>query len=252
MAYMLGTDAVASAVNVHGQCIGADKLGHFFDVGYLYWEADALLHGMSTNQAKDIGHALEIGLQGLSLTGVFSNADQEANLAGWKFYKDLEANPAHFVFDIGNYIAASWNEQVNPSFYEPGLGVVVWNNLLQGRWSGTIGHDGNPDDITFDLSATAAGVTGSYEWPAGAVKPKQGTITKGTITQQTTTVTGQIPGEPQASDSAVTGISIEFEWHRDSMFGKGVLRSVNEQTLEGTWGPGAATTGGGQLKLKKV
>jgi hypothetical protein len=161
---------------------------------------------------------------------------QEANLAGWKFYKDLEANPSGLVFSIGNYITSLWNERVNPSFYESNLGAVVWNNLLTGRWRGTIGHDGTstPEDIKFDLVATAAGVTGSYEWPAGAAKPNQGTIAKGTITQQTTTVAGQIPGDRLSSASAVTGISIEFEWHRGSAFGKGLLKSVNEQTFEGT------------------
>ena len=47
--YVVGRGAVASAVNVHGQCIGADKLGHFFDLGFLYWKADKLLHGMATS-----------------------------------------------------------------------------------------------------------------------------------------------------------------------------------------------------------
>ncbi|MGA2127230.1 MAG: DUF4157 domain-containing protein [Xanthobacteraceae bacterium] len=250
--YLLGTDAVASAVNVHGACIGADKLGHFFDVGYKYWAADAMLHGMSTSQAREIGRALEISLQGLALTGVYSNADQEANLAGWTFYKELAANPTGFVFAIKNYITSQWNEQVNPSFYEAKLGTVVWNNLLTGRWRGTISHGGPSEDIQLDLTATAAGVSGSYEWPAGAAKPNQGTITGGTITQRTTTVSGQIPGDPPLSASAVTGISIAFDWQRGSSSGKGLLNSVNEQTLEGTWGLASAPAGGGTLKLKKA
>jgi hypothetical protein len=119
---------------------------------------------MSTNQAKDIGRATEIQQYGLALTGVFSNADQEANLAGWQFYKDRAANPSAFVFAIKNYITAQWNERVNPSFYEADLGAVVWNNLLTGQWHGTIGAGSSQADIQFDLTAASGGVTGSYEY----------------------------------------------------------------------------------------
>src|SRR5262249_55499683 len=141
-----GSLAVASAVNVKTNCIGADKLGHFFDVGFLYFSEDLRRGGMSTAEAQDIGRGLEIGPQGLAAvppfaggpTGVYSNADQEANLKGWQFYKDLAANPAGLAFAIGHYIAADWNEQVNPSFYEAGLGKDVWNNLLSGQWQGSI------------------------------------------------------------------------------------------------------------------
>jgi Domain of unknown function (DUF4157) len=251
--------AVASAVNVHGHCIGADKLGHFFDVGFAYWAED-VQHGMSTAKAQDFGRGLEIGVQGLSAvpplfggpTGVFSNADQEANLKGWQFYKDLAADPAGYVFAIANYIAANWNERINPSFYEPGLAKDVWNNLLTGQWRGTIGFGSSQADIQFDLTAATGGVTGSYEYPVGAAKPNKGTITNGIITQQTRTVAGQIPGDPVTSATAVTGISIEFTWHRGSSSGKGILKSVDEQTLEGTWGRGSATSGGGALRLNKA
>jgi hypothetical protein len=215
---------------------------------------------MSMARAQDFGRGLEIGNQGLSAvpailggpTGVFSNADQEANLKGWQFYKDLAADPVGFVFAIANYIAANWNERTNPSFYESGLAKDVWNNLLAGQWRGTMGLGSSQENIQFDLTAATSGVTGSYEYPVGAAKPTKGTITNGIVTQQTRTVAGQIPGDPVTSATAVTGISIEFTWHRGSSSGKAILNSVDEQTLDRTWGRGSATSGGGALRLHKA
>jgi hypothetical protein len=50
----------------------------------------------------------------------------------------------------------------------------------------------------------------------------------------------------------VNGVKIEFDWERGTYSGKGVLNSLNEQTLEGSWGYGASRTDGGALRLKKV
>jgi hypothetical protein len=246
---------VGSAAKVHGICVGADKLGHFFDLGYVYWFAGVNLPSFTTAEAQSAGRAMEIGLQGLGTTGVFSNADQAANLAGWQFYKDLQSNPSGFTFGIKNYITDQWNEQVNPSFYESSVGAVVWRNLLTGRWRGSITHgsgSSTPAAIEVDLTATTSGVTGTYEWPVGAAKPNMEKITGGTITQKTTTVSGKTPVDPAVSATAVTGISIEFDWERETASGKGIWDSVDEQTLGGTWGQGSSRTGGGTLKLKKL
>ena len=257
---LLGGHVVGSSAKVHSVCIGADKLGHLFDLGFLYWVAISRF-GITTAAAQGAGRASEIGGQGLGVgvavgTGVYSNADLVANLAGLQFYKDLEANPSSFTFHISKYITDQWNEQVNPNFYESSLGTVVWSNLLTGPWQGEItvaGGASAPDTIKFDLTATTSGVTGTYETPAGTAKPaNKGKITGGTITQKTTTVSGQVPGDPAVSAPVVTGISIQFDWGRGTRSGKGMLDSVNEQTLNGTWGTGASRTGGGTLKLKKV
>src|SRR5271157_1107245 len=248
--------AVASSANVHGVCIGADKLGHFFDVGHFYWKLSGL--GATTAQIESLGRGLEMTKQGLEISGVFSNADLEANRKGFQFYKDLASNPSGFTFAIKDYITDKWNEQVNPSFYTSALGEVVWSNLLTGLWRGTVTHPGTStaEIHQLDLTATNSSVKGTYETLTGAANPNKGKITGGTITQVTTTVSGlTIPptGPPTpASATAVSGVKIQFDWERGTSSGKGVWNSLNEQTLDGTWGYGVSRTGGGVMHFEKV
>jgi hypothetical protein len=181
---------VAASANVHGLCIGADKLGHFFDLGWRYWKAST--QGATPDQIERLGRGSEMTIAGLGATGVYSNADLEANRAGSQFYKDLTSNPSGFIFAIKNYISDKWNEQANPSFYESGLGKTVWSNLLTGSWQGTrtTSAPASSANIQLDLTAAASGVSGTYEWPTGNAKPNKGKITAGQITQVTTTVKG--------------------------------------------------------------
>ena len=257
--YYGGNAIVASSANIAGVCVGADKLGHFFDLGFRNWNAAS--SGTTAEQIEKINRGTEIGEMGLGFTGVYSNADLEANHAGWRFYNDLAANPSGLKFTIKNYITAQWNEQINPSFYEPALGEVVWSNLLTGKWRGTItGQDKFTADILFDLGATKSSLSGTYEWPTGTAKPNQGKITGGTITQLTTTVSGDIPPsilDPHGhitpgSATPVSGVKIEFDWARGALSGKGLWNSVNEHTLDGSWGHGASRTDGGVLHLNKA
>jgi hypothetical protein len=245
---------VGSAAKIHGICVGADKLGHFFEEGLIYFQI-ATARGGTTAAAKSAGRWLEIGIQGLSATGVYSNADQAANLAGMRFWKDLRANPSGFKFRIKDYITTRWNEQVNPSFYSASEGGVIWNNLLTGPWKGTFTSGGagtTPIGITVTLSATSAGVSGTYEWPPGAKSPNKGTISSGVITQQTTSVTGTEPGGGTSSDTPVSGVSIAFDWAGASSSGKGTWTTTDEQTLDGTWGIGTSRTSGGTWKMMKT
>lgn len=244
---------VGSAAKINGICVGADKLGHFFEEGFIYFEVMSY-PGLTKTDAESTGRALEIGIQGLASTGVYSNADQAANLAGSQFYKDLKAAPTAFKFSIKNYITSAWNEQSNPSFYESGVAGVVWKNLLDGSWQGSFtsaGGKSSPIDAKVNLLATTAGdVAGVTQWPAA--KPTNvERIKNGKITQKTTSVTGVIPGKAAVSDTPVTGISIDFDWEAKTVTGKGTWNSVDEQTLEGTWGIGTSRTDGGTWKLKK-
>lgn len=252
---------VGSSAKVAGICIGADKLGHFFGEGFLYFQITSPLGlGLPTTDAQSAGRALEIGIQGLGVgaavgTGVFSNADQAANLAGMQFYKDLQADPTKYKFSVKKYITNQWNEQSNPSFYDSSVGGVVWGNLLTGPWQGpfTSGTPPTPTDTHVNLSATASSVTGTYEWPP--IKPThKGKIKNGVITQKTTSVSGTIPGESPVSATPVSGISIAYDWETTTTgtTGKGVWNSVNEQTLEGTWGNGSSSTNGGSWNIKKI
>jgi hypothetical protein len=247
---------VGSAAKIHGICVGADKLGHFFDQGFDYFDV-ASKPGSTAAGIENLGREMEMGVFGLGTTGVFSNADLAANRAGLQFYKDLEKNPEKFKFSIRNYITTQWNEQANTSFYESQVGSVVWSNLLTGLWQGTFtsAASATPIKTKFDLSATATGsVTGTFELQAqaSADKPKNVTIKNGKITQRTTSISTTSPSGSTVTATPVSGISIEFEWERGKVSGKGKLDSVNEQTLNGTLGIGSSITGSGTLKLKKV
>jgi hypothetical protein len=97
-------------------------------------------------------------------------------------------------------------------------------------------------------------VTGTNEWPAGAVKPNKEKIENGKITQRTTSVTGTKPFGPPETLSAtpVSGVTIDFDWKLGSSSGKGRWESVDEQNLVGTWGIGSSRVNGGTWQLKKV
>lgn len=256
--YMLQTSGLAhvvgSAAKIKGICVGADKLGHFFQEGSIYFKIMNKIAGGNKAMAESAGRALEIGLQGLASTGVYSNADQAANLAGAQFYKDLEAAPASFKFAIKNYITSAWNEQSNPSFYETSIAGVVWKVLLDGTWIGSFtsaGGTSTPINAIVRLTAITGGdVVGTNSWPS-ATPVNVEKIKNGKITQKTTSLTGQIPGRSSVTASPVTGISIDFDWEAKTTTGKGTWNSVDEQTLTGTWGIGTSRTNGGTWFLKK-
>jgi len=91
----------ASTMNVHGTYFGPDKIGHFNDMGYVYYliYRGALRRGLSEQEALD--KVLSEGTNGLVLgergflgyvtAGSYSNADLAANFVGLKFYLNLTA-----------------------------------------------------------------------------------------------------------------------------------------------------------------
>ncbi|QGZ42913.1 DUF4157 domain-containing protein [Pseudoduganella flava] len=258
--YQLHTQGVVGVVgpaaNVKSICMGADKLGHFFEEGFIYFQLARA--GGTKAQLESTGRYLEISAkQGLGVTGVYSNADMAANMAGKQFYTDLEADPAGYTFKIANYITKQWNEAANPSFYAASEGSVIWSNLLTGKWLGAFTSGGGksaPIDAKVDLVATPAGtVTGTAEWPAAKPTNKE-KIKNGKITQRTTAVTGTLPTTPPdtLSADAVSGVSITYEWEGKSSKGKGKWDSVDEQNLTGVWGIGKSMNNGGTWRLKKA
>lgn len=255
---------VGPSAKVKNICIGADKLGHFFGEGFTYFIIAKTSGGgtTGTDAAKSAGRFLEISTrQGLGVTGVFSNADLAANLAGKKFYEDLEANPSGLTFKIGNYITNKWNETVNPSFYASSEANVIWSNLLTGKWNGKFTSASNtstPTDAIVQLTATTAGkVSGTNKWPASSASPNNEKIKNGKITKKITSVTGKFPRTSSTpastlSASPVSGVTIDFDWELRKKSGKGKWTSVDEQNLVGTWGIGSSRVNGGKWSLKKT
>ncbi|HEX4383102.1 MAG TPA: DUF4157 domain-containing protein, partial [Myxococcales bacterium] len=148
-------------MKVHGICIGSDKLGHFFQQGWTYAATAGGSGG--TAAAEEQSERSEGGGFGLATTGVFSNADQEANRQGSKFYNDLVAAPG-MTFSIARYISSRWSEVDNSNFYEDSTGHQVWANVLTASWTGDSwrGVPFQSDPLTMMLSATTGGaVTGT-------------------------------------------------------------------------------------------
>jgi Domain of unknown function (DUF4157) len=232
-------------MKVNGICIGSDKLGHFIELGFRYYEMARRTSGGKAAAAEEFGERTEGGDFGLASTGVFSNADLEANRQGLKFYDDVKANPS-LTFDIANYISSKWNEEANPNFYESSVAEQVWSNLLTRPWKGTFDMEGSAKAVTVNLQATTAGVvTGSYDY-VGNSGPIKGKITDGKLKFVTKTVKAD---PPPSTATPVAGVEIEFKWSEDAGRGLGKWTSTDESHLVGTWGTGSSMTNGGKWNI---
>jgi len=219
-------------MRINNICVGSDKLGHFMQQGLQYFQ---LAHqpGKSAADAEKFGAGTEAGGFGLESTGVYSNADLEANRQGLRFYEDLAASPA-MMFEIAKYINPRWNEEVNPSHYEASVGPVVWRNLLHGSWSGSFATDAEVAILVTNLAVAEDKVSLSGQF---GYKTAGGTVVTGTLTN------GRITHTKNALN-AITGVTLDFDWQSDKGKGKGNLTSINENTLEGRLESEAAGAGG--------
>ncbi len=139
---------VAATFEVNGHRFGADKLSHFFRLGYReYVRSD---HGARPDIAAAYGTQTEASYIGKQADGVFSFADLAANFNGFEFYRDLVATASGHVvkdpmfkivrgnssypwvrivqlrpFHMSDYVSDDWDEYYNPNSYtEPLLGAV--------------------------------------------------------------------------------------------------------------------------------
>lgn len=236
-------------VKIKDICVGTDKFGHFFQQGFQYYEI-ARRKGLSVAATEEFGRRTEIGMSGLQATGVFSNADMEANRQGLKFYDDLKASPT-MTFDIAKYFSSKWNEQDNPSFYSSDAATTVWGNLLanyiwRGVFTGGVAS-GSGIQTVVDLTLTGVVVSGNYKYVSPSGNIVNGTIKNGTIAQVTTTVSG---GGNTATP--VKGIVLEFDWTQGGDSGKAKFTSKDELTLEGTWGYKSSNNDGGNWNLNRM
>jgi hypothetical protein len=81
---------LASIVNVCGVRMGADKLTHFFDDGFHYFNGlRSKRKNLDPEDIRRLSMAFEQSYMGTRITGIVSRADIEANLAGVQFYSDF-------------------------------------------------------------------------------------------------------------------------------------------------------------------
>jgi hypothetical protein len=82
-------------VRLYGVDLGTDKIGHFYQQGYEYFDryqrarAKGLPERAAIDVAVDYGVTTENMAYGVMLSGVYSNGDLAANYAGFKFYRNL-------------------------------------------------------------------------------------------------------------------------------------------------------------------
>ncbi len=153
---------IASTVNINGHFIGLDKVGHFHDLGHIYYKDYVALRnrGKTDEQATAIvvrrfsrGAISEAVIIGTIASGVQSNGDLASNYIGFKFYRNLTETvrmgdrslPPMFV-RVGDYWALNthvrpdhnffkpfvtdhWNEALNPNIYEWSMRGLIRRHL---------------------------------------------------------------------------------------------------------------------------
>lgn len=229
-------------------CIGSDKLGHFLQQGRQY--LDLVQSGGKASDAEEWGERSEGGRFGLITTGVFSNADLEANRQGLRFYQDLMKAPT-LAFDIGKYISEKWNEEKNPSYYEQSVAEQVWSNLLTREWHGTFTEThGRKSKLKVNLQATPTAITGAYALTSAGGEAKAGVISNGKLQFVTKAVKGSsFMGQP-VERKPVSGVEITFQWSEGSASGLAILKSINESVLSGSLGTNDSTNNRGTWEIK--
>lgn len=148
----------ASTTMAYGTYLGTDKIGHFVDMGYNYYNVYTRLRGQGVAERRamyDAFHAFDSGLLsestvlGYATAGAYSNADMTSNYVGCLFYRNLTEPvrlkgrlcPPAVVRD-GDYwrlndhvrgepdffswfISDHYDEALNPSHFERGMQKAI-------------------------------------------------------------------------------------------------------------------------------
>ncbi|MCP4982615.1 MAG: hypothetical protein GY935_19230 [Gammaproteobacteria bacterium] len=123
---------LASVINVCGVRMGADKLTHFFDDGFHYFNAlRSKRKDLDPEDIRLLSMAFEKTYMGTRLTGIVSRADIEANLAGVQFYSDFFIAQSPLIGraadgrltllrgpDICDYVTQQYDERILPNEFE--------------------------------------------------------------------------------------------------------------------------------------
>jgi hypothetical protein len=145
----LYTGGLGAIININGNIIGVDKIGHFLAQGWDYFDTIEI-EGGSLDEAMQWGEKTEASYYGLWTTGIFSHADLTANFNGYRFWLALlspERDPLQTTssaylscdnqqwrinrpLDLSDYIDGAWDEANNClDFASRGIAAGVQANI---------------------------------------------------------------------------------------------------------------------------
>jgi hypothetical protein len=133
-------DLVSPTFIANGVRFGADKLTHFFRLGYRYYMKSA--NGQRPEWGYSYGTETENGTIGMASIGVFSYPDLRANFDGYLFY--ARVIPEYYIFENGelrqkrpfnlaDFISDDWDEFCNPPAYSQKLLATVRLHVAKHR-----------------------------------------------------------------------------------------------------------------------
>lgn len=133
---VIGVFGVGPTIEVNGQLIGSDKLGHFLSQGRKYYYR--FLKFQDEGQAAERSAFTERAIFGQLTTGVYSNADLVANYEGYLFYRSLfedniiEGKPAIVRWENDGWVIQrpfTWADHVN-AYWDEALNVNHFDDIL--------------------------------------------------------------------------------------------------------------------------
>lgn len=117
---VVGLD-LAPILRVGEYLIGVDNFEHFFDTGYK-------LSTKSLEEATEWSIYSEQTFFGTEVSGIYSEADHQANLRGREFWLELSTNRSK-IFRVAEYFGADSDERLNCNTYTPELKEILRSNL---------------------------------------------------------------------------------------------------------------------------
>lgn len=163
---------LSPTIHLHRVYFGTDKLGHFFEQGYEYYEEYRGELARTRDEVKAVRKAIRHGVTqektyyGMLVDGVYSNADLAANYAGFQFYLNLtraieidgarlepilvlngkrwELNRARGEFTTKPFLTDHLNEALNPSRFSKPVRQIVSQSArdLSDEWLAFYGMTG--------------------------------------------------------------------------------------------------------------
>lgn len=123
---VLSLAKLGSVVNVGGNLVGTDKLGHFCGIGKVYFDKIRTRKG-TLKEVLRYGEQSEETFFGLATTGIYSYGDLVSNYEGLRFWQSLFAGEHPYLrcmdgklaqtraFDWLDYVNDAWDESLNCS-----------------------------------------------------------------------------------------------------------------------------------------